>query len=196
MKKFLFAAVLVILAIGLIFIVQSTSSNNSAISSADFSSVSNSATSLTESSIESSSSGDVTEETLLPETSSSLVNSQEVEEMKIVLTVAGESQTATLNNSAAARDFYALLPLDLTMEDYAQSEKIADLPQTLDTSDSPAGTAAEVGDLTMFEPWGNLAIFYRSIGYSNGLILLGSLDGEIDFLTNQTGDFILSIRQA
>ncbi|MHC5249504.1 cyclophilin-like fold protein [Enterococcus sp. LJL90] len=196
MKKFLLAAVLIIFAIVLIFIVQSTSNNNAATSSADSSSVSNSATFLTESSIESSPSGDVTEEMLPPETSNSLGHSQEAEEMKIVLTVAGESQTATLNNSAAARDFYALLPLDLTMEDYAQSEKIADLPQTLDTSDSPAGTVAEVGDLTLFEPWGNLAIFYRSIGYSNGLILLGRLDGEIDFITNQTGDFLLSIRQA
>ena len=33
-----------------------------------------------------------------------------------------------------------------------------------------------VGDIAYYAPWGNLAIFYRDFGFSDGLILLGRLD--------------------
>ena len=39
--------------------------------------------------------------------------------------------TATLNNDGASRDFAALLPLSLTLNDYARIERIADLPRKL-----------------------------------------------------------------
>lgn len=96
--------------------------------------------------------------------------------MKIVIRLDDQSLTGTLNNSAAARDFAALLPLTLTLEDYARTEKVADLPGRLSVSDSPAGTSAQAGDITYYAPWGNLAIFYKSFGHAAGLVTLGKLD--------------------
>lgn len=97
--------------------------------------------------------------------------------MKIRVDVDGEVVTATLDDTAAARDFAALLPLSLTLKDYADVERIADLPRKLSTVGAPAGMTPEAGDITYFAPWGNLAIFVEDgKGSSRGLVRLGKVD--------------------
>lgn len=102
--------------------------------------------------------------------------------MKIVLTVNGRSMTATLIDSPTARDFAAMLPLTLVLEDYASTEKIAYLPRKLAVEGAPAGFAPVPGDIAYYAPWGNLALFYRGFRYSEGLIRLGCLDGGAEVL--------------
>ena len=99
--------------------------------------------------------------------------------MKICLELDGKNLPATLNDSAAARDFAALLPLTITLKDYAATEKISDLPRRLSTSAAPAGTKPSSGDIAFYAPWGNLAIFYRGADYAAGLIKLGQLDDGV-----------------
>lgn len=96
-----------------------------------------------------------------------------------------EDQTqllATLDDSPTAQDFAKLLPLELTLSDYANTEKVADLPRALSTQDAPSSYTPQAGDLTYYSPWGNLAIFYKDFRDSNGLIWLGSLKGDIKAL--------------
>jgi len=96
--------------------------------------------------------------------------------MKIRLTVNGRLMTATLVDSPTTRDFLSLLPLTLTLEDYANTEKIAYLSKKLTAEGAPAGVDPSVGDITYYAPWGNLALFYRDFGYAKGLIKLGHID--------------------
>jgi hypothetical protein len=103
--------------------------------------------------------------------------------MKIRIDVDGTPLTATLDDTEVARDFAALLPLTLTLEDYASTEKISDLPRKLSTTGAPAGTDASVGDISYYAPWGNLAVFYRSSGYASGLVKLGTIDAGIEALS-------------
>lgn len=100
----------------------------------------------------------------------------------ITITVEGQVLRATLNNSKAADDFAKLLPLTLTLEDYAGIEKVSDLPKRLSTEGAPSGSEASAGDITFYAPWGNLAIFYESFRYSKGLIILGKIEGNIEVL--------------
>ena len=100
--------------------------------------------------------------------------------MKIRMTVDGTELTATLTDSQATQDFLALLPLTLTLEDYAGTEKVSDLPARLSTEGAPEGSDPSVGDIAYFAPWGNLAIYYRDFGYSNGLVILGKIDGGLE----------------
>lgn len=88
--------------------------------------------------------------------------------MKIRLTINGQSATATLDDNPTARDFLSMLPLALTLEDYASTEKIAYPPRKLSTQGAPAGIDPEIGDITYYAPWGNLALFYKDFGYSAG----------------------------
>ena len=103
--------------------------------------------------------------------------------MKIRLSVADTVITATLFDSKATQDFVSLLPLTLTLEDYAGTEKISNLPKKLSTEGAPAGSDPAVGDITYYAPWGNLAIFHRDFGYSNGLVILGKIDSGIEALS-------------
>jgi len=106
----------------------------------------------------------------------------EVLPMKIHLDVEGESVTATLDDSAAARDFAALLPLSLTLEDYAVIERIANLPRKLVTTEAPAGVKPKTGDINYYAPWGNLAIFIGGNPYALGLVRLGTVDTGLEVL--------------
>ncbi|MYM61897.1 cyclophilin-like fold protein [Pseudomaricurvus sp. HS19] len=108
--------------------------------------------------------------------------------MQIRITIGDSHVVATLDDNASARAFAALLPLTLTLEDYHKTEKISDLPQKLTTAGAPKGMDPVVGDITYFAPWGNLAIFYRDFGYSNGLVKLGHIENGIGLL-QQSGPF-------
>ncbi|MFJ8025481.1 cyclophilin-like fold protein [Streptomyces sp. NPDC096311] len=116
--------------------------------------------------------------------------------MNIRLTSDTGSFDAVLNDSPAARDFAALLPLSLTLSDYAGTEKVSDLPKKLSTTGAPAGTAAQAGDLTYYAPWGNLALFYKDFRHSDGLVTLGRLTSGIDHFASPSGDFKVTITAA
>ena len=104
---------------------------------------------------------------------------QDETSMKIRIEFNGASMTATLYDNPSARDFASMLPLDLTIDDYSNNEKIAYLPRKLTEEGSgPFGNEAP-GDLAYYAPWGNLAFFYGSYRYSSGLIRLGRIDGDI-----------------
>ena len=89
---------------------------------------------------------------------------------------------ATLVDNATSRDFVSLLPLTITLKDYAETEKISDLPRKLSAEGARAGSTPEIGDIAYYAPWGNLAIFYKDFRYSTGLIKLGKLDKKIEAL--------------
>jgi hypothetical protein len=103
-------------------------------------------------------------------------------DMKIHLRIQDEVLSATLRDTPTARDFASMLPLTLTLQDYAKTEKVGDLPRKLKTQGSPAGADPSVGDIAYYAPWGNLALYYKDFGYSDGLILLGKLDGGVEAL--------------
>jgi hypothetical protein len=103
--------------------------------------------------------------------------------MRIRIDLDATPLTATLDDTEVARDFAALLPLSLTLEDYASTEKISDLPRKLSTTGAPAGTDASVGDISYYAPWGNLAVFYRKSGYASGLVKIGTIDRDTEALS-------------
>jgi hypothetical protein len=115
-----------------------------------------------------------------PPAQTNKVSNKKAEDIKIRITIGRKVVTATLTDSEAARDFVSLLPLTLTLEDYAGIEKISDLPARLSTKGAPSGSDPSVGDIAYYAPWGNLAIYYRDFGYSSGLIILGKIDGDVE----------------
>lgn len=113
---------------------------------------------------------------------SSATVSERTDQMKITLTAENTVITATLTDSQTSRDFASLLPLTVTLEDYAGTEKISYLPKKLTTAGAPPGSDPSIGDITYYAPWGNLAIFYKDFGYANGLVILGKIDNDIQAL--------------
>lgn len=106
--------------------------------------------------------------------------------MKIRMTINGREAIAILDDTPVARDFAALLPLKLTLSDYASTEKVSDLPRRLKHESAPPGYDPSAGDMTYYAPWGNLAIFYRDFGYASGLVRLGTVESGAEAL-DQSG---------
>lgn len=110
------------------------------------------------------------------------VSTEQANSMKINIRIGDQRIPATLIDSKTTQDFISLLPLTLMLEDYASTEKISNLPKRLSTEGAPPGSDPAVGDIAYYAPWGNLAIYYRDFGYSDGLVILGKIDGDIKAL--------------
>lgn len=93
--------------------------------------------------------------------------------MKIRFTTPAGVLRVTLDDSPTARDFWRMLPLKMTLDDYAKTEKVSTLSRQLSTERAPEGREPRAGDFSYYAPWGNVALFYRDFGYSPGLIFLG-----------------------
>ena len=89
--------------------------------------------------------------------------------LKIGITVGSRTITATMEDNAAARDFLSRLPLEVTLSDYSNA---------LTTSKVARSCTPAPGDITIYVPWGNVAIFYKNGSRSNDLIRIGRIDGN------------------
>ncbi|MBZ7673095.1 cyclophilin-like fold protein [Klebsiella grimontii] len=93
--------------------------------------------------------------------------------VKIQFEFNGATVIGSLDESAAANEFLAQLPMTVKLEDYGSTEKIAWLPTKLRRADSGASMTPRRGDIAYYAPWGNLAIFREDFRHSPGLIKLG-----------------------
>jgi hypothetical protein len=104
------------------------------------------------------------------------------EAFRVKMSFNGEEVIMNLYDNPTSRELLELLPMTITLEDYAGTEKIGYLTNKLTTEGAPSGIRPSVGDLTYYAPWGNLAIFYKDFRLSNGLIKLGHIDSGIEKL--------------
>ena len=92
--------------------------------------------------------------------------------MKIDVKANEKTVVFELNDSQAARDLYAQLPLRIKVENYGSNEKIFYPPKKLRTADAPAA-AAQAGTLAYYAPWGDVVMFYDRFDPAPGLYELG-----------------------
>lgn len=116
--------------------------------------------------------------------------------LKVNISTGNRTITATMEDNAAGRDFLSRLPLEVTLNDYNRmTEKIFYPSPALATDGVTRGCAPEPGDITIYVPWGNVAIFCKSWPHSNDLVKIGSIDGNgIDALSVE-GDIHVKIER-
>lgn len=100
---------------------------------------------------------------------------------KINLTFGNKSIIATLGDNKPANDLLERLKngsITLDFSDFGNSEKIAYPNPNLDI-EGEDGFDPEVGDIAIYKPWNNIAIFYKdSASYSSDLIYVGKIDED------------------
>jgi hypothetical protein len=106
--------------------------------------------------------------------------------MQISVKANGKTTVFELNNSPAARDLYAQLPLSISVENYSNNEKIFYPPEKLNTSDTPQADA-QVGTLAYYAPWGDVVMFYGRFGSAAGLYELGHAISGSEFIQGMSG---------
>lgn len=116
---------------------------------------------------------------------------------KVLLTIGGNTMTATLADNDATRELKELLDkeaITIRMSDYGGFEKVGALPQSLPTSNTQITT--EPGDIMLYQG-NNMVIFYGTNSWS--YTRLGKIDGASvsdlkQFLGN--GDILLTLSLA
>jgi len=106
--------------------------------------------------------------------------------MKVRVTANGKITVFELNNSQAASDLFAQLPLSLKVENYSDNEKIFYPPKKLNTSNTPQADA-KAGTLAYYAPWADIVMFYADFGSAAGLYELGYAVSGGEYIKDMTG---------
>jgi hypothetical protein len=118
-----------------------------------------------------------------------------MEDVKVKLTFNNEVAIVNMYDNPTSRDFLSQLPLTITLEDYGGTEKISYLSKKLSTEEAPSGSDPSVGDFAYYAPWGNLAIYYKDFGFSNGLITLGKIESGLENLETMKDNFTVHVEK-
>ena len=113
----------------------------------------------------------------------------------ITIDVGDETVTGTLSSNATARSLIQQLPLTLSFRDYGGQEKIAELPEALSLDGVPAGDSAEPLTIGYYAPDQALVLYYESVGYSRGIVRIGSFD-DLAAIRDQTSGFTARLAPA
>ena len=107
--------------------------------------------------------------------------------MKIRVYDGSRSVVFELNETSAAKSLYDQLPMNVTVENYGNNEKIFYPATTVSygsdciEGDCPAGT------LALFSPWGNVVMYYGDASRYSGLYILGTAIEGADNIKDLTG---------
>jgi hypothetical protein len=105
--------------------------------------------------------------------------------------------TARLDDNATARDLAAQLPLTLGFRDHNNVEKTAPLPRELSLDGATEGHDPAAGDIGYWAPDGDLVLYYDGDAPQfDGIVRIGELDGDLDAIERQGGDFSATIEPA
>lgn len=99
--------------------------------------------------------------------------------------------TYQLNDSRAAKELYAQLPLTLKVENYSDSEKIFYPPKELKTNGTPKSKGRK-GSLSYYAPWGDVVMFYETAGSASGLYELGMVVSGEEYISKLSGKITIS----
>ena len=117
---------------------------------------------------------------------------------QIVLRLSDGTATATLENTAAAREFAAQLPVQLTLRDPMGQAKSGRLPAPLTVADEDRVIDPEVGGLYYWPPSGHIGIFYDDLGQTvppPGMVPLGTVTSGLPTIASAGNRFTVSIEQ-
>lgn len=106
--------------------------------------------------------------------------------MQVSVTANGRTTVFELNNSPAAKELYAQLPLSIKVENYGNNEKIFYPPKKLSTADTPQADA-KAGTLAYYAPWGDVVMFYKKFGSAAGLYELGHAVSGSEYIKEMSG---------
>lgn len=107
----------------------------------------------------------------------------------------GHRVTATLDDSVLAASLLALLPLTMQFRDFGDQEKVATLPEPLDTSRAPRSSAGAAATIAYYQPDQGLVLFYKDVGRFTGIMPLGTIDSA-RLLRSLSGGFIATVSAA
>lgn len=112
----------------------------------------------------------------------------------ITMTVAGQTITATLNDSQVSQDFLATLPRTLSWFRNGSIDYITELDGPL-TETGPFYTDVEPGDIVYYNPADSLTILYAPTVSVPTLTKMGEITSGLDVFANLPDDIDITIER-
>jgi len=116
------------------------------------------------------------------------------ETMRIVVKCNNYEIVYELNNSKAAKDLYAQLPITLNQEDFSNNEKTFYPPEKLDVTGATLASGGS-GVLAYYEPWGDVVMFYGDFASNGSLYELGKVVSGEEYISQISGTIEISKEQ-
>lgn len=112
-------------------------------------------------------------------------------DMKIKLSFDNKEVIILVYDNEVSKQFLEFLPASFKFSDFANQEKITDLPKPLNLKNAEKGMIAKAGKMFIYAPWGNVGIFYKDVSnkLDKNLIPLGEVVSGLEFLSSQKNDF-------
>ena len=117
---------------------------------------------------------------------------------QVVLRLSDGTATATLKNTAAAQEFAALLPVQLTLRDPMGQAKSGRLSSPLPVADTDRVIDPEVAGLYYWPPSGDIGIVYDDLGQTvppPGMVQLGTVTSGLPMIASAGNRFTVSIER-
>lgn len=115
---------------------------------------------------------------------------QEEMTMRISVKSEGYEIIYELNDSKAAKELYAQLPLTTEVEPFSNNE-MTFYPEKLDVADAPFSDG-EPGSLSYYAPWGDVVMFYAPCAPNSSLYELGKAVAGAEYIENLSGTITVS----
>lgn len=133
-----------------------------------------------------------TESQTMTESSAEDADSTEQEKTAMRISVKSEQYEIIyeLNDSRAAGELYAQLPLTTEVEPFSNNE-MTFYPERLDVADAPLSDG-EPGSLSYYEPWGDVVMFYAPCPPNNSLYELGKAVSGAEHIEKLSGTITVS----
>ncbi len=118
---------------------------------------------------------------------------------QVVLRLPDGAATATLTDTAAARQFAAILPVRLTLRDPMGQAKSGRLPTVLAVADADRTTDPAVAGLYYWPPSNDIAVVYDDLGQTvppPGLVQLGTVTDGLSVIASAGNRFTVSVERS
>lgn len=110
----------------------------------------------------------------------------------ITITAGNQKITATLNDTAVARDFEEMLPITLPWFRNAEIEYISELSGPL-TETGPFYTDVQPGDIVYYNPRDSITIIYEETSSVPTLTKMGEITSDLEVFRNLPDDVDMRI---
>ena len=132
-------------------------------------------------------------ESTSPEENESVEEVNDLELSDMVVKITSEELTATfqLYDTAAADEFYEQLPLTLELSNFRDAQWMFYPPEKLNVTDKEAYHDGKKGELSYYDPWGDVFMLYEDFYAGDNMHRLGIGLTGIDDIAAMSGNVVI-----
>lgn len=112
-------------------------------------------------------------------------------DMNVKITSQGHTATFRLYDTVAAGEFYEQLPLELDLTNFRDAQWMFYPPQKLNVTEQEAYHDGKKGELSYYEPWGDVFMLYKDFYAGDEMHRLGVCLTGIDEIAGMSGNVLI-----